>query len=137
MRESPWGPLETFDAHVHFFSHTFFERLIAQKPGLTWEDAAALLDWTLPTKSAEEFGATWLAELDHHKVQGAALMASLPGEESSVLAACNGSRGRLLPFAMVNPKEWNTAAADNIRAACLFPAMHRYSIQDPAARARV
>ncbi len=26
-RPSPWGPLEVADAHVHFFSHGFFDLL--------------------------------------------------------------------------------------------------------------
>jgi predicted TIM-barrel fold metal-dependent hydrolase len=31
---------------------------------------------------------------------------------------------------MVNPREWHAAPLEGIRVACLFPAMHRYSMQD-------
>ncbi len=135
MLESPWGPIECFDAHVHFFSPRFIEKLLAQKQGLAREEAAALLGWSLPSGSEAEFGKEWLAELERKHVRGAALMASLPGEEVSIREGCSAGAGRLLPFAMVNPKDWNPARADGLRAACLFPAMHRYPLSDPAVRA--
>src|SRR5207237_261410 len=82
----------------------------------------------------EELGRVWAAELDRKGVRGAALIASLPGEEASVLAAARSAPGRFLPFAMVNPREWNAVPVDGVRAACLFPAMHRYSIQEDFVR---
>jgi len=33
---------------------------------------------------------------------------------------------------MVNPRSWDPEAFSGVRVACLFPAMHGYSIQDPA-----
>jgi uncharacterized protein len=133
MLESPWGPLAVFDAHVHFFSHSFFHKLIGQKPGLTWEEAATQLGWTLPVGTSAELSAQWAEELDRHHVQGAALIASLPGEQSSVMAAAKASH-RFLPFAMVDPNEWSREAFDQVRAVCLFPAMHRYSLAGPIVR---
>jgi uncharacterized protein len=133
-RQSPWGPLEVFDAHVHFFAGTFFEKLIAQKPGLTLDAAATQLGWDMPPASSEQLAADWVKELDHNGVSGAALIASLPGEQGSVLAAAAVYPDRFLPFALVNPNDWNATALDGIRAACLFPAMHRYSVQDPIVR---
>jgi uncharacterized protein len=133
-RESPWGPLEVFDAHVHFLSHTFFEKLIGQKQGLTMEAAAGLLAWQMPPATAEQFAAEWVQELDKNGVRGAALIASIPGEQGSVLAAARSCPGRFLPFAMANPADWNASTFDGVRVACLFPAMHRYSIQDASTR---
>src|SRR5271168_2495248 len=108
-RESPWGPLEVFDAHVHFFSHTFFVKVVAQKVGLTLEAAFAQLGWQVPPVGAEQFAEVWVQELNRQGVAGAALMSSLPGEQSSVLAAVKSFPQRFLPFAMVNPREWNAA----------------------------
>ena len=129
-RESPWGPLEVFDAHVHFFSHTFFEKLVAQKSGLTLESAAGQLGWQMPPESPEQFAGVWAQELDRYGIAGAALMSSIPGEQSSVLAAVQAFPQRFLPFAMVNPLEWHSTPLEGIRVACLFPAMHRYSMRD-------
>ena len=129
-RESPWGPLEVFDAHVHFFSHTFFEKIVAQKSGLTVEAAATQLAWQMPPDSPEQFAELWTHELDRYGISGAALMSSLPGDQNSVLAAARSFPQRFLPFAMVNPREWAATPLEGIRVACLFPAMHRYSMQD-------
>lgn len=140
-RESPWGPLTVADAHVHFFSHRFFAALVSQKPGLTVEAAVQQLNWRMPPETPADLAQEWLAELDRRGVHSAALIASIPGDESSVIAASRACPGRFYPFAMVNPvatvkeAQWNPETFSEVRVACLFPAMHGYSIQDPAARA--
>jgi predicted TIM-barrel fold metal-dependent hydrolase len=78
--------------------------------------------------------AEWARELDKHGVHGAAMIASLPGDQGSVAEAGATYPDRILPYAMVNPKMWNAEAMSGIRAACLFPAMHGYSIQDDSVR---
>ena len=129
-RESPWGALEVADAHVHFFSHKVFSTLAAQKPGLTLEAIAAQLGLLLPPEDPAKLAAVWINELDRHHVARASLIASVPGDEASVLQAVAAHPERFFAYAMVNPREWKPVPID---AACLFPAMHRYSIQDPVA----
>src|SRR4051812_43432061 len=87
LRESPWGPLFVADAHVHFFSRRFFELLAAQRPGLTAEAAIQQIALQAPPERPEELADTWVAELNRHGVAVAALIASVPGDESSVVAA--------------------------------------------------
>src|SRR6202051_3218145 len=106
-RQSPWGPLVVADAHVHFFSHRFFEIL------------------------AE----TWARELDRHGVNRAALIASAPGDEASVTAAVRAHPDRFFAYAMVNPRAWKPETFSDIRVACLFPAMHGDAVQGEEARA--
>jgi uncharacterized protein len=134
MTDSPWGPLEVHDAHVHFFSHRFFSALIAQKPGLTWEAAEKQLGWSLPQPQPEGLAEAWVRELDRHGVASAALIASLPGDEASVTAAARAFPERFAPYAMVNPQAWSPEALAEVRVACLFPAMHRFSLHDDAVR---
>jgi uncharacterized protein len=135
QRDSPWGPLRVADAHVHFFSHRFFSALVAQEPGLTMDAARGLLGWELPESEPKSLAARWVAELDQEGVQSAAIMASIPGDEASVVTAAGAHPDRLFAYAMVNPKSFQLDALANIRAACLFPAMHLYSIQDECVRA--
>jgi hypothetical protein len=135
QRESPWGPLAVADAHVHFFSHRFFASLAAQKPGLTIEAAGEQLGWRLPPENPEQLAETWASELDRHGVQTAALIASMPGDESSTAAAARVLPERFYAFAMVNPRAVNLDAFSEIHAACLFPAMHGYSVHDEPAQA--
>ncbi|MEP6961802.1 MAG: amidohydrolase family protein [Acidobacteriota bacterium] len=130
-RRSPWGPMRIADAHVHFFSHKFFSTLVAQKPGLTLESAQQQLGWELPDKDPAHLASRWVAELDRHGVNRSAIIASIPGDESSVTTAAHAHADRLIPYAMVNPKQvWVADAFAGVRVACLFPAMHGYSIHD-------
>lgn len=123
------------DAHVHFFSHRFFAALVSQKPGLTIEAAGAQLGWRMPPESAEGLAAEWVADLDRHGVQCAALIASVPGDEASVVAAAGAYPERFAAFAMVDPRGWNPQGYAQVQTLCLFPAMHGYSIHDRAAEA--
>jgi predicted TIM-barrel fold metal-dependent hydrolase len=125
------------DAHVHFFSHHFVSGLVSQKPGLTLDAAGAQLGWQLPPHEPEKLAAAWIHELDRHGVSAAALIASVPGDEGSVIAAARAFPSRFLAGAMVNPRTLPSglpAAFSDVRVACLFPAMHGYSIQDDSVR---
>lgn len=136
-RPSPWGPLAVADAHLHFFSHHFFSTVAGQKPGLTLEAAGAQLGWQLPPEEPEKLAAVWVHELDRQGVFASALIASVPGDEGSVVAAVRAFPNRFLAYAMVNPRALTAglpAAFSDVRVACLFPAMHAYSIQDDCVR---
>ena len=136
-RPSPWGPLAVADAHLHFFSHHFLSTLVKQKPALTLEAAAEQLGWQLPPAEPEKLAAAWAHELDRHGVFASALIGSVPGDEGSVVAAARAFPGRFFSYAMVNPRTLVSglpAAFSDVRAACLFPVMHGYSIQDECAR---
>jgi hypothetical protein len=121
------------DAHCHFFSTPFFAPLGG-------DAALAKLGWEAPG-TAEALADRWVAELDRHQVSRATLIASVPGDAASVAAAVNRHRQRFVGFFMVDPAQADapdkaaTALRDRgMRAICLFPAMHRYSMQDDRAR---
>jgi len=129
---TPWGEIAVADAHVHFFSRRFFESL-ARPAGKSVEELGALLAWRLPPEDPAQLAHTWAAELDRHGVAQAALIASFPGDEFSVTAACRAVPDRFWSYAMVNPLALGAASAEtkDLRAICLFPAMHGYSVADP------
>jgi len=142
---SPWGEIDVYDAHVHFFSHGFFSALATQvsRSGVpaTVETIANTLNWQAPPREPEALAANWAAELDRHGVAGAALIASVPGDEASVAAAVRSYPNRFYGYFMVDPMA--AGAVERVRVAldggslhciCLFPAMHRYSIQDERVR---
>ena len=70
----------------------------------------------------------------------AALIASFPGDEISVAAALSACPGRFYGYFMLNPLQDDAAArarsafAAGLHAVCLFPAMHRYAVNDPRVR---
>jgi uncharacterized protein len=123
--QTPWGDVAVADAHVHLFSHKFFAALNSPR--------VSELGWDLPPEDPADLARRWCEELDSHSVAQAALIASTPGDDASVLAAKAACPGRFFAYAMVNPTAENAAVADALDAICLFPAMHRYSVHDPRA----
>jgi predicted TIM-barrel fold metal-dependent hydrolase len=133
------------DAHCHFFSTRFFAAL---GRGLTDSDPASpgaraleILGWDEPG-TPEQLADRWVAELDANGVSRAAMIASIPGDASSVAAAVRRHPARLVGFFMVDPTQPDAAVitaeaidTDRLRAICLFPAMHRYSLHDDRVRA--
>ena len=128
------------DAHCHFFSSRFFEALAREKETLDQRDPARTvslaLGWEPPGQPAE-LADRWALELDKHNVSRAALIASIPGDEDSVAVAVARHPQRFVGFFMLNPTR--DSAEDRVKRAftelglrcvCLFPAMHRYRLDD-------
>jgi len=144
--KTPWGDIDVRDAHVHFFSHGFFSALAAQQAARTGgpatvESITSTLGWQAPPQEPEMLASAWAREFDRRGVERAALIASVPGDEASVAAAVRAHPERFYGYFMVDPTA--AGAAERVRAAlagshlqciCLFPAMHRYSIQDERVR---
>lgn len=128
------------DAHCHFFSSRFLELLTRDLPGLPEEDRARAvsqrLGWDAPG-TAEELADRWIAEMDRNGVGRVALIASLPGDEDSVAAAVRRHPARFVGFFMFNPlpadatqRLMRALGELGLRGVCLFPAMHRYQLDD-------
>src|ERR1700721_2365005 len=82
MIDTPWGLLPVADAHVHFFSYGFF---------------ASLAD------NARQLADAWAHELDRYGVEKAALIASVPGDGDSVIAAVGRHPERFYGYMLVDP----------------------------------
>lgn len=128
------------DAHCHFFSARFLELLSQPVADLPAEGRAAAvaarLGWADPGDPAA-LADTWRLELDRHGVSRAALIASIPGDEDSVAEAVRLHPRRFVGFFMFNPSAPDAEARLEralgelkLRAVCLFPAMHRYRLDD-------
>jgi len=122
------------DAHVHFFSPTFFGTLAAQRQVAT-ADAIRHLGWDDPV-SSEALADRWAAEMDAQGVSRAAIIASVPGDEDSVAEAVARHPERLVGYFMLDPTKDDAenrvvrALERGLRGVCLFPAMQRYSLHD-------
>ena len=128
------------DSHCHFFSRRFFEALGREKHGLvgdaTAESVARELGWEAPGEPLA-LARRWVEELDRHKVSRAALIASMPGDEGSVAEAVAAHPDRFTGFFVTNPtapggldQAQRGLALGGMRCVCLFPAMHRYRLDD-------
>jgi predicted TIM-barrel fold metal-dependent hydrolase len=137
MAKTSWGEIPVNDAHVHFFSHSFYAALARQKKAADAEALGPLLNWEIPQPDPVALASRWIAELDRHTVQRTALIASMPGDEESVAAAVGAFPGRFYGYFMLDPTQADalervkTAAANpNLHCLCLFPAMHTYAMTD-------
>jgi predicted TIM-barrel fold metal-dependent hydrolase len=117
------------DAHVHFFSPSFFAGLGATR------NAIGSLGWEYPD-TVETLAARWVAELDANGVRRAAMIASLPGDADAVAKAVALNPSRFVGFFMLDPTREDAVAYaaraldEGLRTICLFPAMHRYPLYD-------
>ena len=133
MITTPWGEIEVSDAHVHFFSPAFFKSLAEQKGT---DEVGSLLGWEVP-ESSEYLADRWVVELNHNNVQSAVLVASIPGDVESVGVAVERHPERFHSVLMLNPltpgadiRCANALQDGQINGIFLFPAMHRYSMED-------
>jgi uncharacterized protein len=137
-----FGELELLDAHTHFFSRRFFETLAAQSPQLSREadplpHIAQMTGWVMPPEKPAELAAQWKGEMDRHGVVAAMLMASVPGDEDSVAVAVASHPDRIIGGFFFDPTQPDAEARARrafdelgLRVACLFPAMHHYSVAE-------
>src|SRR5687768_3814114 len=141
------------DTHCHFFSTQFLATLARQRGRSDARAPSPLpadelldkrladevcgdLDWDAPG-SAYTLADTWMRELDAHGVRRAALIASIPGDETSVAAAVAKHPDRFVGFFMLDPSSPDPVARSRraieelgLRGICLFPAMHHVPLDD-------
>jgi len=145
------------DSHCHFFSTELFAAFARQRQDRTApppprgslqeameEDvnrqlAVALCDelgWETPG-SAFTLADRWARELDAHGIARAALIASVPSDETSVAAAVARHPSRFVGFFMLDPSAGDPVARARralgelgLRGICLFPAMHHVPLHD-------
>lgn len=130
-----WGEIAVRDAHVHFLSDRFFATLARQK-GASISAELSALGFTAPETDPVLLAGQWAEVLDSHGVESAVLIASVPGDESSVINAVGAFPERFHGFFMVDPTQpdagqrLKAALEGGMRGICFFPAMHRYSMHD-------
>src|SRR5688500_1461147 len=145
------------DVHCHFFSTELFAALARQRqdrtappppPGslqeameedINRQQAVPLCDelgWETPG-SAFTLADRWVRELDAHGIARAALIASVPSDETSVAAAVSRHPTRFVGFFMLDPAVGDPVARARralselgLRGICLFPAMHHVPLHD-------
>jgi predicted TIM-barrel fold metal-dependent hydrolase len=134
------------DAHTHFSSWSFFEALARASPlsgSIDERIAHVALQSGLepPARSNEAHLARWMAELDRHRVAHAVAIASAPEEAEDVAWAARSERARLTGLAVLDPRgplavrcveRW--LGELGLRGLVLLPGLHRYRVDEPAAR---
>jgi predicted TIM-barrel fold metal-dependent hydrolase len=134
--------MKNIDFHTRFFSRSYFDALAAQSPlpGSAAEKLARAINAAgieLPPRDLEGHLARWLGEMDRYGVDHLVSIASVPEEIAAVGEAATLSRGRLIPFASLDPTSSGSVnALDEIlvnhafRGVFLSPAAHGYDLAD-------
>lgn len=136
-----------FDAHLHLFSRAYYESLAAKAPGegtvaekITRFSGNAGIE--VPPADVATLVARWLGEFDRHGVARAIAFASSAEEVDAVSQAATFANGRLVPASLVDPTAPEAPARVHdllrkrgFRAVLLFPALHRYRVGGPEAKA--
>lgn len=141
-KTTPFGDIEVWDAHVHFFSRRFFATLISQSPVLSQAAeplarVGEMTGWTMPSDDPTDLASSWQTELDKHHLTGAMMMASVPNDEASIAAAVAAFPARIVGGFFLDPTKPDVEtrarrAFDELglRVACLFPAMFHFSMAE-------
>ena len=107
--QTMYGDVRIIDAHVHFFSATFFTAFVQQRGrGLPVTDRQALLatlGWEVPPEDPVTLAARWVAEMDRYGIDRMVLLTSLVGDEASVAAAVQAFPDRLIGYIRVDPHQ--------------------------------
>ena len=137
MRDTPWGEVAVNDAHIHFFSHSFYTGLARARKMENAEALGPLLEWEIPPADPVTLAASWIAELDTAGVRRASLIASAHGDEASVAAAVAAYPERFWGSFILDPTQPDAPqrvaeaiVSPHLHCMCLFPAMHTYSLTD-------
>ena len=130
--------MHVFDAHTHFFSRAFYEFQARQVPDA---DVPTLLEKMagngidVPGESIHAHRDRIISDLDENGIDRAVSFASVPEEMEIVGEAAKTSDGRLVPYAMVNPKVSDTLKRFEtlhdqykFKGMLLFPAMQDFAI---------
>ncbi len=131
------------DFHCHFFSSRFL-RALGQQAGLREQEnlatiVAGQLEWDDP-ESNLQLAARWIEELDREGVSRIGLIASLPGQETSVAEAVKAFPERFVGQFMVDPGQPDAVERTRhaflelgLSVVCLFPAMHHFRLDSDEA----
>jgi uncharacterized protein len=117
--QTGYGELRVIDAHVHFFSHQFFQSFLRRRGRqLPEQDPQRLLQrlgWEIPPPDPAALGRRWVEELDRHGVERAVLLSSIMDDEESVARAVQAFPHRFIGFLRVDPTRPD--AAQQVRQA--------------------
>ncbi|MDA0203930.1 MAG: amidohydrolase family protein [Acidobacteria bacterium] len=136
--QTHWGEIAVNDAHVHLFSQRFFEVLRSQRPASdeSVDSMVQSLGWETPPADAIKLAAQWVGELDRQGVDRCALIASIPGDEASAVAAIQAYPERFWGYFLFDPTKPDAgeraarAFDEGLQGLCLFPAMQGFSVRD-------
>ncbi len=136
------GLFKIFDAHVHFYSNSFFRFLVKQKPNRAdinteLKNVAMKGHIEIPGEDPVQLAKRWVDIIDKWKIERLVLIGSMPGDEESVAKAVQAFPNRFTGFFTVDPNSnllmenaQKRLQEDKFRGIFLYPSLSQISVAD-------
>jgi predicted TIM-barrel fold metal-dependent hydrolase len=136
------GLFKIFDAHVHFYSNSFFKFLVKQKPNRVdinteLRNLAAKGHIEIPGEDPTQLAKRWIDIIDKWKLERLMLFGSMPGDEDSVVKAVQAYPSRFAGMFTIDPNSsvlmenaTKRLKDDKLRGILLYPSLYQISVND-------
>ncbi len=136
------GLFKIFDSHVHFYSNAYFRFLVRQKPkradlNTELRTIASKGHIEIPGEDPTQLAKRWIEIIDKWKIEKIVLIASIPGDEDSVVKAVSAFPDRSAGFFTVDPNSnilmenaEKRLKENKLRGIVLYPSLYHISVND-------
>lgn len=136
------GLFKIFDAHLHFYSNSFFRFLVKQKQNrldinTELKNLAAKGHIEIPGEDPAQLAKRWIDIIDKWKIERVVLIGSMPGDEDSVVNAVQAFPNRFTGFFTVDPNSnvlmenaEKRLKQDKLRGFFLYPSLYHINVND-------
>jgi predicted TIM-barrel fold metal-dependent hydrolase len=136
------GLFKIFDAHVHFYSNSYFKLLIRQKLrradiNTELKNIASKGHIEIPGEDPIQLAKRWIETIDKWKIERLVLISSIPGDEDALVKAIKAYPDRLSGFFTVDPNSnllmqnaEKRLLEDKLKGIVLYPSLYHLSIND-------
>lgn len=136
------GLYKIFDAHVHFYSNTFFKFLVKQKPNRAdinteLKDLASKGHIEIPGEDPAQLAKRWIDIIDKWKLERLMLFGSIPGDEESIVKAVKAFPTRFSGMFTVDPNSnllmenaTKRMQEDKLKGVLLYPSLYQINVKD-------
>lgn len=136
------GLYKIFDAHVHFYSNSYFKFLVKQKPNRAdinteLRTLAAKGHIEIPGEDPEQLAKRWIDIIDKWKLERLMLFGSMPGDEDSVVKALQAYPQRFTGMFTIDPNSnvlmenaTKRIKEDKFKGILLYPSLYHISVND-------
>ena len=136
------GLYKIFDAHVHFYSNSYFKFLVRQKPNRAdinteLRNLASRGHIEIPGEDPIQLAKRWIEIIDKWKLERLMLISSIPGDEDAVVKAVNAYPARFTGMFTIDPnsnllmENATKRLQDNkLKGIMLYPSLYQIHVHD-------
>jgi hypothetical protein len=136
------GLYKIFDAHVHFYSNSFFKFLVKQKPNRAdinteLRNLASKGHIEIPGDDPAQLAKRWIEIIDKWKLERLLLIGSIPGDEESIVKAVAAYPSRFHGIFTIDPNSnllmdnaTKRMQDDKLKGVMLYPSLYQINVTD-------